>query len=198
MTIEKTEVKKDGYHVFIDGNEFVIDEEIAYSYRLRKNGEIDENTLGEIVQKSECLRCKNYLYAQIAKYYKTEKGYRDKLYEKGFPSYAVKSAILSAKERGYIDDSSFAKRYYEKYKDVKGKRRIIAELKSKGVKSEYLDFMSEEETDLSSIVSVGEKFMRRREKTPEEKLRLMRHLASKGFSYDEIVRAVKIVFSSDE
>ena len=198
MTIERIEVKKDGYHVFIDGNEFVIDEEIAYSYRLRKNGEIDENTLGEIVQKSECLRCKNYLYAQIAKYYKTEKGYRDKLYEKGFPSYAVKSAILSAKERGYIDDSSFAKRYYEKYKDGKGKRRIIAELKSKGVKSEYLDFMSEEETDLSSIVSIGEKFMRRREKTPEEKMRLMRHLASKGFSYDEIVRAVKIVFSSDE
>ena len=58
--------------------------------------------------------------------------------------------------------------------------------------------MSEEETDLSSIVSIGEKFMRRREKTPEEKMRLMRHLASKGFSYDEIVRAVKIVFSSDE
>ena len=126
MFIEKIESKKSDYVVTIDGTEYLIDEECAYSYHLRKNGEIDENTLAELLEQSDFVRCKKYLYAQIAKYYKTEKGYRDKLYEKGFSSKSVKRAILSAKERGYIDDRAFAERYYAKYKDVKGKRRIAA------------------------------------------------------------------------
>lgn len=197
MFIEKIETKKGVTILTAEGNEYPVDEDCVYLYRLRKNCEIDDNTFVEFLEKSDLSRCKKYLYAQIAKYYKPEKGYRDKLYEKGFPKKAIAQALASVREHGYIDDHAFAERYYQKYKDLKGKRRILAELKTKGIKSEDLSFLSEEKNDPDAILALAQKFMRRREKTPEERLKLMRHLASKGFSYDEIVSAAGKIFAEE-
>lgn len=191
-------MKKEDVVLLLDGVEYLVDADCVTLFRLKKGEELDDDTLAELLAESELLRCKKYLYAQIDRYSKTEKGYRDKLYQKGFGKKAVSIALTKAKELGYIDDEAFAKRYYERNKDKKGVVRIKNELKNKGVSPAALEFLRDESSDEESVYLLVEKFMRRREKSPEERLRTMRHLAAKGFSYDEIVRAVSRYFSSEE
>lgn len=198
MVIEKIIVKKTDTILLADGVEYRIDADCIPLFHLHAGSELDDATLADLLTQSELLLCKKYLYDQIERYSKTEKGYREKLYQKGFGKNAVNHALAKAKELGYIDDGAFAQRYYERYKDKKGVIRIKNELKAKGISPVHLEFLKEEKSDDDSIFLLVEKFMRRRERTPEERVRAMRHLASKGFSYDEIVRAVNRYFRSDE
>lgn len=198
MFIEKIERKKNGVLLTIEGLEYLIEEDCAATYHVKKEMELDDATLAEMLEKSDLLACKRYLYDQIDKYSKTEKGYRDKLYQKGFRSRSIVAAIAKAKELGYIDDEKFAVKYYERNRDKKGVTRIRNELRLKGVPSSCLAFLNDESDDDETVYLLAEKFMRRREKTPEERNRLLRHLAGKGFGYDEIMRAVNRLFRSDD
>lgn len=198
MIIEQITVKKGKTYLSVEGKEYETDEQVVYSYRLKKGSEIDDATFYEMLKESEFLLCKKYLFGQIEKYSKTEKGYRDKLYEKGFHTEAIKKALAKAKELGYIDDGKFAERYYEINKNKKGVLRIKNELRQKGVSPENLAFLKEERTDDETVLLLAEKFMKRREKTQEEKVRLLRHLSSKGFSYDECMRAIRKFFDDTD
>ena len=198
MTIEKTVFRKNSASVFADGKEYAADPDCIAVYGIRPGEEIDDAAFAEFLIESERALCKKYLYSQIERYSKTSKGYADKLREKGFSHGAIKAAIMRAKELGYIDDTRFAENYYEKYKAKKGVNRIINELKSKGVTKENLAFLYEEEDDSASVIAIAEKFMRKKEKTPEQRVRLLRHLAGKGFSYDASIKAADFVFDKND
>ena len=198
MTIEKTVFGKKSASVFADGKEYAADPDCIIRYGLRPGEEIDDATFAEFLVESERSLCKKYLYAQIERYSKTSKGYADKLREKGFSKSAIKAAILRAEELGYVDDKRFAENYYEKYRTKKGVNRIINELKVKGVNKEILAFLYEEEDDAASVIALAEKFMRKKEKTPEQRVRLLRHLAGKGFSYDAAIKAADCVFDKND
>lgn len=198
MLIEKIIYGKNSASVIAEGKEYPVDPDCVVLYRIKAGEETNDASFAEFIAESERVRCKKYLFSQIDRYSKTRKGYIGKLREKGFSFGAVKAAVSRAEELGLIDDMRFAENYYEKYKTKKGVNRIKNELKAKGIDRETLAFLDGQGDETEAAVSLAEKFMKRREKTPETRLKLLRHLAGKGFSFDTASKAAASVFSEED
>ena len=198
MKIEKTTFGKKNSIVTIDGKDYSFHPESVIIYRIKEGDEIDEKKLTELTNHSEFLLCKDYLFTQLEKYDKTAKGYKDKLFAKGFNARAIRETMNYVVERGYVNDAQFAERYYQLNRSKKGVFRIKQELKIKGVSEENLKFLTNEKDDLQIIKNVAEKFIKNREKTPENKNKLIRHLFTKGYKSNEIFSIVNSIFSSDD
>jgi regulatory protein len=187
MLIENLISKKNICILSINATEYTISYEIALRYNLNKGKDVDYENFKKILQESEEILCKEYLYNMLGMYRKTEKGYRDKLYEKGYHKQAIDIAIEQATSYGYINDDSYCESYISTYKNKKGKRKLLQELLIKGIKKEIIEkHLSVLESQDSAINLLCDKFVKNKEKTLEIKQKLYRHLLSKGFSYDEI------------
>ncbi len=196
MTIENIIYGKKDVTIVTELGSYPLDSDVFVLSRIKKGDEIDDSFLAEILIESENVSCKKYLYEQIDRYSKTKKGYYDKLRSKGFSKNSAELAIKHAAERGYIDDNRFAERFYEKYRGKKGITRIKNELSAKGIDKTVLSFLDEETENVEEVLKLAEKFMKRREKTPDEKVKLLRHLSAKGFSFDVSKRAADEIFRS--
>lgn len=198
MLIESVIVLKDKCRIVVDGAEYNIALDTAVKYKLSAGKPLENDEFFQILDESEEILCKNYLYKSIAKYLKTEKGYREKLYRIGFHKKAVEKAIESAKNYGYIDDEKFAEKFISAYKNKKGEHRIRAELRAKGVSSRIVDkLLSSYETNEGTLDTLCAKFLNKREKSLDTKQKLYRHLLSKGFGYDEVSKAVDKAFRGE-
>ena len=198
MLIESVKVlkkKKCQYVVTVDGQEYVLTEDVLVKFRLKKNDEIDAPTLATVLDENEKYLCLDALLACAS--FKTEKGYREKLYAKGFASAAVNFALDYARKHGYADDERFAQSYYEKYAAKKSAALIRHELKNKGVSGEILASLPRGD-ERDTVLEIAKKYMKNKEKTPENKIRLQRHLVSKGFSYGDVAYAARRLFDDED
>jgi regulatory protein len=89
-------------------------------------------------------------------------------------------------EKGYVDDEKFTKYWVENRSLTKGasRRKIVAELRTKGVASSIIEkYISESpRTDSDELQKV---IAKKRARYPDEQ-KLMQYLARQGFSYDDI------------
>lgn len=129
--------------------------------------------------------CLSYLYTQIGKYSKSKKGYKDKLYEKGFSPSVIAEAIATAEQKRFINDDNFAENYILSNKDKKGIIRIKSELIIKGVPPDiiekYLDINQDD-----AAYKIANKYLINKEIDYNTIGKLYRHMLSKGFSYDVV------------
>lgn len=195
MLITEIIAKKNLYTIRIGDSFYDVCEECFLTSGLKAGTSVTDAELSALLENNEYIICRNYLLKQISTYYKTEKGYRDKLYEKKFSYPAIKKSIDYALDKGYINDRRFAERYYERFKTKKGKNLIISELKNKGVSAENLTFLSDVTANDDIVLNLARKYMKNKEKNLETKNKLIRSLASKGFGFEEIYRAVNEIFS---
>lgn len=195
MLITEIIAKKNLYTIRIGDSFYDVCEECFLTSGLKAGTSVTDAELSALLENNEYIICRNYLLKQISTYYKTEKGYRDKLYEKKFSYPAIKKSIDYALDKGYINDRRFAERYYERFKTKKGKNLIISELKNKGVSAENLTFLSDVTANDDIATNLARKYMKNKEKNLENKNKLIRSLASKGFGFEEIYRAVNEIFS---
>ena len=195
MLITEIIAKKNLYTIRIGDSFYDVCEECFLTSGLKAGTSVTDAELSALLENNEYIICRNYLLKQISTYYKTEKGYRDKLYEKKFSYSAIKKSIDYALDKGYINDRRFAERYYERFKAKKGKNLIISELKNKGVSAENLTFLSDVTANDDIATNLARKYMKNKEKNLENKNKLIRSLASKGFGFEEIYRAVNEIFS---
>ena len=120
------------------------------------------------------------------------------LTKKGYSEAVVEAVIEWAREYRLLDDAKFAARWVENRKLLKpmGKRRLIHELKEKGipeaiVASQLSDFSSEEEYQLARNFAETKLDRTTRTVTPEK---VMGWLLRRGFSSElcyKIVRELK-------
>jgi len=93
-------------------------------------------------------------------------------------------------DKGYIDDEKFTRYWVENRSLTKGvsKRKLMAELRSKGVESSIIEkFLAESErSDDDEIKKI---IAKKRSRYPDEQ-KLMQYLARQGFSYDDIKAAL--------
>ena len=195
MLITEIIAKKNLYAIRIGDSFYDVCEECFLTSGLKAGTSVTDAELSALLENNEYIICRNYLLKQISTYYKTEKGYRDKLYEKKFSYSAIKKSIDYVLDKGYINDRRFAERYYERFKTKKGKNLIISELKNKGVSAENLTFLSDVTANDDIATNLARKYMKNKEKNLETKNKLIRSLASKGFGFEEIYRAVNEIFS---
>lgn len=199
MIIDELTIKKDTCIIMANATEYTVSYEIALRYKLAKGKDIDNNIFHELLNESDAVLCKEYLYKMIGKYTKTEKGYRDKLYQVGFHKNAVDNAVDNALSYGYINDDTFCENYISTYKNKKGSKRLQQELQLKGISRDIIDkHLQDFESPEDLISNMCKKFVRNRERNLDTKQKLYRHLLGKGFNYDEVNKAVNDWFKNVE
>ena len=70
---------------------------------------------------------------------RTEKQLFDKLKKAGFSDEIIAGAMAYVKSFGYVNDRHFATRYIEVYRQKRSRRRVLMDLKEKGIPQELID-----------------------------------------------------------
>ncbi|OLR56843.1 hypothetical protein BHK98_12675 [Hornefia porci] len=113
---------------------------------------------------------------------------------KGYEDEEIRQTILQLREDGYLDDRKYCAEYFVvAFRRNKGKYRVFAELRRKGVDEEiiaaaYEDYADEQPVDETSMArEEAEKVLRLAELTPEDPVpdkirgRIARRLNSLGY-----------------
>lgn len=99
---------------FDDGTYINLDKGYAEPFDLKVGMSISEEKADKMEDESDVLRCKNRAFYYLSKGDLTEKKLREKLIKAGFEQRFVQITLDRLKELSYIDDQSFANRFYEK------------------------------------------------------------------------------------
>jgi len=129
---------------------------------------------------------------------RSEKEVRDKLKTKQVDPQIIEKIIAKLKEKRFINDEEFARQWIENRTRFKprGERLIKMELKQKGISEDIINSLISNSnsmtTDLDSAKKLVEKRIGRVKNLPKQKIyeKLGRYLATKGFSWDTIKKAI--------
>ena len=137
---------------------------------------------------------KAYNYAiKYLKNIKTKKDVYDYLIKKGFTDDEVNEVCAYIEEIGLVDDNLYVKFFVEDSFRIKNKgaKKIIYELKKKGVDDEKIDSALEEAKEME-YDALKDAYERKLEATKNEKdaykrkNKIIRFLLSRGFDYSDI------------
>lgn len=109
----------------------------------------------------------------------------------------VELVIRRLKDRGYLNDASYAAAYSSFRRDNEkfGKRRVITELKIRGVHGEVIEKAVASAYDQVSDEKQAREYLRRKRlvkpKNQKEAARVFRHLTRAGFAAKTIVTILK-------
>ena len=85
---------------------------------------------------------------------------------------------------GYLNDENYVKMYVDYKGKSKSKRQIKFELKTKGIGEELIE--PAQFNDRIAIENLVRKFFNKKEKSPENLMKLKGSLVRKGFTFDDI------------
>ncbi len=191
--------KKARFSVFLD-NQFVcgMDEFCIYKYRLCEGKEINLDELQNIQLEAEGNIAFETAVSLISKNARTEKQMRDYLSQKGYMPVVVDNVIQKLIEYRYINDQVFAEDFWDNYKNHWGKRKIKFALLQKGVAEDTIEQLLENTNNQQeAIIEISKKYMKNKDNTRENYEKLARHLASRGFSWEDINSALSRIKSGE-
>lgn len=186
--------------VFIDG-EFVcgLDAVTAVSARIRIGDEITAEELKKLFSESE----KNSAFERAVGYIsiapRAKKEIRKYLLDKGYDLDVVIATVDKLDAYRYVDDYAYAQSYIKAKSKKYGKFRIASELRQKGIDAETISELLDDHAE-DGAAEVARKYLKSHQTADIQKLK--RFLASRGFSWEAISSAMRVldedgVFSYD-
>lgn len=183
----------------ISGEIFYISYDLFNDLKICKDDEIDFDTYKIILDENSYNRAKNYTLSRISYANKTTFEVRKILKDKGYDSDVIDRVIDFLVSYQLIDDSEFVRAYISDKSSISGwpKNKIKYKLRLKGIP----DYMIEDNIDIIDDDVEYEKAMyfaklkARDDFSFQNKNKVYRHLASKGFDYDTIGRVIGDLFS---
>ena len=191
MVITKLEIQKNNkekFNLYLDGEFYSgIYIDACIKYGLKVGLDLSQEELDKIIFDSNktiaLTKTANYVNTAL----KTEKQVKEYIAKKGFDKSISEYVIEKLKEYKYIDDEAYAKAYISTYQNKFGAMKLKANLSEKGVKKEIVEnLLKDVEIDEDILYNLSVKYMKNKESTYENQVKLMRFLASRGFSYDDI------------
>ena len=178
----------DRVNIFVDGNYYgSMYVDLCIKYGIKKGLEISIDKLNDIMLESDKEIALNKTAKYISARMKTVKEVKDYLYSKEYSKIVVDYVIGKLTEYKYLDDESYVMAYVNTYKSKYGVLKLKNNLLQKGIDAKYLEeYFLEYETDIDTVMNIAEKYMKNKDCTYDNLSKLYRHLASKGYSYDEI------------
>ena len=177
------------------GADFVLYKKEYESYGIEEGADLSEADYNQIVSEILIPRCKKRALHLLEKQDRSEKNLRDKLKEGGYPEEIIDIAIDYINDYGYLDDARMAASHIRFYQDSRSKLRLKQDLIGKGISSEVIDRVLEEEytCDESELIEklIMKKHYDKENATYEERAKMFRFLAGRGFSSDSINRVLK-------
>ena len=199
--LEYQKNNKERVNLYLDGEFFAgLSLETVIKFSLKEGKEIDENKLKEFLFEDNRQKAFTKATDLISKFVKTEKQIVDYLKGKGFDEKVVCETVNKLKEYGFIDDKAYVESYVNFKKNVAGAKKIKQELFAKGIRGELLSYVDEmlEFAGEDACKNQALKYMKNKEKTPENKAKLNRFLLSKGFDFADIKKVVNEIISSGD
>ncbi|MCR4693730.1 MAG: recombination regulator RecX [Pseudobutyrivibrio sp.] len=176
------------------GADFVLYKKEYMSYGLAEGEDLSEASYDEIKREILIPRCKKRGLYLLQKQDRSRKNLTDKLLEGGYPIDVVDEAIAYIDSFGYIDDERMARSYIRFYQDSRSKMRIRQDLKKKGISDDVINIALEDEyaNDEMELINalLTKKHYDKEEASYEDKGKMYRFLASRGFSSDAIKKAL--------
>ncbi len=187
--------------VFTDGRPSLI----LYSGELKKLGweegsQITEEQYERVLNDTVIKRAKLYAMHLLQDQDRTEKELTDKIRRAGYDPEIAQAALDYVKRFGYVDDERYAENYISRNSGVKSRRQIRKDLAKKGIDSDALESLLDDNADEHDEHRAVARLLKKRhyspnvrdwdEKAQKERDKQLRYLASKGFTY----AAVRYVF----
>jgi regulatory protein len=190
----KQQVKRrDRYSIYGDGKYlFSFSESELLSSGIKIGQELDESNLNELKGKAVLDKAYDRALNLISHRMRSEWELRDYLKRKDYDEDVQEATVSRLRDRGYINDTEFAKRWVENRRLLKAtsKRRLAQELRQKRISDEIINQTLEaDETDELEVLK--DLVERKRKQTKyQDDLKLMQYLARQGFSYNLIKTAL--------
>ncbi|MBE5910185.1 regulatory protein RecX [Pseudobutyrivibrio sp.] len=176
------------------GADFVLYKKEYESYKIEEGADLSPESYQEICTEILIPRCKKRALHLLEKQDRSEQNLRDKLREGGYPSEIIDIAIDYINDYGYLDDARMAASHVRFYQESRSKKRIKQDLLNKGVAPDVIDRVIEEEYTVDELDLIQElmdkKHYDRENATYEDKAKMYRFLAGRGYSSDTIKRAL--------
>lgn len=145
---------------------------------------------------NECRRAAQKAMNLLLRQDRTKKELQDRLYRAGFSEEASRYALEYVEGYGYINDFRYAANYISLHKESRSKKEMQYKLARKGIPADILaDALSEcgpedEEQALRNGLKKRLKGRRPGELAWEEKNKVIRYFAQKGYSLSAIKRSL--------
>ena len=198
--IKQAKGSKKRLHIYID-DEYTctVDDFTAFKNKLKVGSEIDKHELEDIIAESEITSGFERAVDLISNTPKTKKQVADYLRQKGYMPKTVRAVVDKMLEYHYINDESYARMYIESNIARYGRKKLRFNLELRGIDKQIIDdALDSIEVPESAIFDMAKKYMRGREPTRENIDKLCRHLASKGFSWNDISPVIGKFRSNDD
>ena len=192
LSIQKRD--KNRVNLFLDDKYFcALDLETTVKNSLKVGTIITEEKLTKIQEESERQNAYNLALKLISKRYKTLKEVERYLYDKGYLASVVYFVVNKLSEYHYIDDERYVQSYVNAHKQTFGKNKIKQQLLLKGVGESIIDSALNDENfeQKDEILRLRDKYMKNKEDTKENNIKLFRYLMQKGFEFEEIKNTLK-------
>lgn len=178
--------------------------EIVRRAGLRVGDEVDEAELEALEREDMAWKAREAAYTLLTYRARTRVELRRRLGRKGYPDDVIEECVESLAARGYLDDEAFAESFVRDRVRLRpsGPRRIVQELRAKGVAAEVAEpvvenvFEAENVSELELARTAAGKWARsnlrsttrRSRDVTRRKLRqrLYGYLARRGFTGDAI------------
>lgn len=184
-SIEQQKKDKTRCSVYIDGAFYCgLKIEVAIKYRLKAGMEIERSELDEIQLANEKIQATERAMNHLSATLKTRRQMSDFLASKGYTQAVIDYVIDKLEGYGYIDDYAYCRAYVASVSG-KGKTAIRAALLKRGADRDAIDeALSEVEEDEDEVMAVVRKYMRGKAYSRENINKAIRHLISRGYSYE--------------
>ena len=194
-TVMKLEPKGNRLHVYLDNDiNFLLYKSEIRKLNLEENVKIEE-TKYQIIIDILYKRARERALYILDTAYKTEKQIVDKLKTGCYPEFIIDRVIEYLTKYDLINDYRYASMYIDFKAASKSKRQIVQDLYSRGVLKEVIDsaFENSEFTEKDSLNKIIEKRKGRYDLTNQKDIeRFYRYLVGKGYSYQDVKRALSI------
>lgn len=191
ITVQKKD--KNRANIILDGSYYcALNIETVVKHNLKKGIMIDEKLLDDYQLESEKSNAYNMVLKLISTRYKTQKEIYVYLQEKGYLPVVIFYVINKLNEYHFIDDEKYAESYVAHKIQKDGGLKIKQELLKKCVSEDIIDRVLEKQSGQEDVIkTLAEKYMKNKEDTKENYIKLFRYLQNKGFEYEQIKSAIK-------
>lgn len=198
--IEAQKKNKDRLNIYIDDTfAFGISIDVYLKYNLRKDQEIDNDFIEDILLAEENNKAINSALKYLSYRQRSIKELRDHLVRKGYDKSIIENTIDYLEDKNYINDYQFAKSFIrdKSYLNKQGINKIRYDLLNKGVSKEIvaktLKFDDDQEFD--NAMELANKKMKSYKNQDRNTIyrKLGGFLQRKGYRYDTVKKVLREV-----
>jgi len=199
-SITAQEKNSSRYNIYIDYSySFSADYEDIIELGIKEGMVLDDAGFEHLITSCQYKKALNKAILFLSARARSEHEIKNKLMSLNYDAQIIEKVICRLKELKYIDDMEFAMAWIKERKKLKpqGTKRIIQELKNKGVNSEIIDdsLAMSQIDDLETAIAIVKKKMGKEKivKGSKEYAKIYRHLIYRGINYNTAQKALNLV-----